>query len=143
MLNSCPISFSLVNEKVVRIQAGLISFAGIIYILYPSNILLLLLFVDFLVRSCGCKEYSVLLHFSLYIYKVCDFEEKNVNSGPKQFATKIGFIFVSISVVLFMFSFIKYSLYTMSILVLCALLEACFGFCVACRIYPYMRRILK
>jgi hypothetical protein len=53
----------------------------------------------------------------------------------------MGFILTSLAILSFMLSFMVLSMVLAGILTLFSFLEGAFGFCVACRIYPFVYRL--
>lgn len=138
---SCPITFEKVDENIVRLQAGLISICGVLYLLTINPLLLALLLYDFFIRIIGYKELSLSVFIAKYLAKQLLLAKKIVDEGPKKFAAQIGLVFVITANILYYSGFLQLSLYTMAILVFCAALESLFGFCVACQIYPLYRKL--
>ena len=98
--------------------------------------------VDFLIRTTNNSRYSPIANLSVAIVKYTKIENSYVNAGPKLFATRVGLIFSSL---IFIASLLNANLLTLSltsILVFFSFLEAVFGFCVACKLYPFIYKIL-
>ncbi|MEZ4604107.1 MAG: DUF4395 family protein [Desulfobacterales bacterium] len=68
---------------------------------------------------------------------------KKTNAGPKLFAARVGFVFCFLIALLYFTGVTELSRVVAAMLIFFALLEAAFGFCVACRMYPYMPDALK
>jgi apolipoprotein N-acyltransferase len=65
------------------------------------------------------------------------------NAGPKIFAAKTGFVFTCVISLLYWLGIPAASDIFALILALFAFLEAAAGFCVACRLYPFMPDFVK
>ncbi|PHR56041.1 MAG: CDP-alcohol phosphatidyltransferase [Arcobacter sp.] len=135
MYKTCPISKTLIDENIVRIQAGLITALAISFIIYPSSVFLIILSLDFLVRVLAYKAYSPLFLISRFCTKVFNLSAHKVDAGPKKFAAKIGLIFSVLSLVLYLFGAHFFTQYLVVALGLCAFAESAFGFCVGCKLY--------
>ena len=138
MKEMCPISFSQVNEKVVRINATLSIFSLILFFFTSFKLIILILGIDFFIRGFLDPKYSPYGAISksiLYIFKA---EPLMVNAGPKIFAARVGFIFCCLTALSWVLNFEKLSLIIGSIFIFFAALEAIFKFCLACRIYPFI-----
>jgi hypothetical protein len=61
-----------------------------------------------------------------------------IDKGPKVFAARIGIVFTAIIVISILANAPVLAIIFASVLALFAFLEAAFGFCVACVIYPYV-----
>jgi len=100
------------------------------------------LVADFFVRSIEKPQYSPLAIISKFILKRLKVNPQLINAGPKIFAARIGLLFavlVSLSVV---FGLGTTAIIFTVIFGICALLEAAIGFCVACRIYPVVYKLI-
>jgi len=140
MKEICPISFSQVNEKVVRINATL-SILSIILLFFTSfKVVILILGIDFFIRGFLNPKYSPYSAISktiLYMFKA---EPLMVNAGPKIFAARVGFIFCCLIALSCFLNFDRLSLIIGSIFIFFAALETIFKFCLACKIYPLIHR---
>jgi hypothetical protein len=65
-----------------------------------------------------------------------------INAGPKIFAARIGLIFSALIVLTYLLNAKILAFIIAGILGLFSFLEAFFGLCVACEIYPYIYRFL-
>jgi hypothetical protein len=136
----CPISDKRINERVARVNGAftallllLFGFTGHWYI--PA-----FLMVDFLMRSGRLSKYSLLGNSSKGIVKWLPMEKQMINAGPKIFAARIALVFSA--VILFASATGMYfTALTFALLLgLFSFLEAAFGICVACKIYPFLYR---
>ncbi len=140
MKEMCPISFSQVNEKVVRINATLSILSIILFFFTSFKLIILILGIDFFIRGFfnpKYSPYSAIAKTTLYIFKA---EPLMVNAGPKIFAARVGFIFCCLIALSYFLNFEKLSLVIGSIFIFFAALEAIFKFCLACKIYPFIHR---
>ncbi|MCE5331232.1 MAG: DUF4395 domain-containing protein [Bacteroidales bacterium] len=134
----CPISNSKIDENVARLNAVLTVLFLAAYVLTNNIILVLFLFIDFFLRGAELSKFSPFAIFSKYVLESFKVKKKPINAGPKIFAARIGVIF-NLGIVLFsLLGFSTVSFLFTLIFGLCALLEAAFGLCVACRIYPFV-----
>lgn len=141
MVKSCPINFIKVDETSVRMQAGFITAIGLSFILQAHLVWLLILLYDFSIRIAGYKKGSLFYQASRLIITLASLPVHQVDAGPKQFAAKIGLVFVAAAIALYISGFVTAAGYVVGGLTLCALLEAALGFCVGCEIYPYWRTV--
>ena len=105
----------------------------------------MILLIDFLIRGLFSGKYSFLTLFSNLIIKTFRINPVMINSGPKVFAARIGFILILLSLLFLVFDLRLYAYITASVFIFFAFLESVFGFCVACKIYPlfYRNRFIK
>ena len=138
----CPVSDKMINERVARMNAAFTLLLLIIYALTNSTIPLVFLVIDFMLRSTALSVYSPISYSSKGLVRYLSFNENLINAGPKIFAARLGLILGSMIVlsIILNISYITYSL--AGILGLFSFLEAAFGFCVACRIYPLIYKWL-
>jgi hypothetical protein len=138
----CPLSEKTIDEKVVRFNAAFTVALLVIFAFTQSVIPLLLLAADFLLRAVDLSNFSLLKMSSQGLVRCLSLKANHINAGPKIFAARLGFVMVlaTITAVVFDFGTTAYAL--ASILGLLSLLEAVFGFCLACKIYTILYRLL-
>lgn len=96
---------------------------------------------DFLIRSGNLSRYSPIGYSSRNIVKLLPLKELLINAGPKIFAARIGLVF---SVIILLASVTGMHLTALvfgSILGMFSFLEAAFGICVACKLYPFLHNM--
>ena len=143
MADACPISFELMNEKVARINGALTVLSMLVFLLTPVKWIIFVLAADLFIRGFLNPAFSVYSNASKGLIQVMKIHPVMTNAGPKIFAARVGFVFCGL-VSLFYFSGLPAAGYTLgAVLVLFAFLEAAFGLCVACRLYPYMPDFVK
>ncbi|MBW6488289.1 DUF4395 domain-containing protein [Sulfurimonas sp.] len=142
-MGSCPVNFKKVDQNVVRIMAGLVSAIGVIFIISPQLWLLAILLYDFLVRSLSYKNASPLFHLARLIAKTLGLKKEDIDAGPKEFALKMGFVFVFISFLMFASGEVVVAALVVAVLVICAFLEVAFNYCIGCQIYILLKRFKK
>jgi hypothetical protein len=75
-----------------------------------------------------------------YLVRSLNLGEILINEGPKVFAARIGLTLSALALVSFIAGFNLAAYILGGILVFFSFLEAVFGFCVACKIYPIFFR---
>ncbi|MBU0632725.1 DUF4395 domain-containing protein [bacterium] len=141
MLKACPISFQKVDETSVRMHAAFICILGLIFIVNDNIVWLAILLYDFIVRIIGYPRFSPLFLLSRSLVNVMSLQPHIVDAGPKQFAAKIGLIFIISAIVAYVNDYGYTAAYIIVILSICAFLEAVFAFCVGCEMYPLWRAL--
>ena len=138
----CPMSEKRVNKWIARVNAGL-TFIILLTFFYTRNpLIILFLAVDFSLRGFDRSEYSPLAWAARNVLKVLPFKKKLINAGPKFFAARIGWFF-SVLVLLFIALRMPVTATVIaSVFTFFAFLEAVFGFCMACYVYPYFYKLL-
>lgn len=142
-MGSCPVIFKKVDQNVIRVMAGLVSAIAVIFIVSPQLWLLTLLLYDFLVRSLDYKKASPLFHIAKIIAKMLGLKKIEIDAGPKEFALKIGFVFVLISFIMFSLEEALAAVLVIAFLLVCAFLEVTFNYCVGCQIYKILKKFTK
>ena len=138
----CPVSDKKVNERVARINGAFTVLILLLSALTQSIIPVIFLAIDFLLRASDYSRYSLLGISSKGIVRYFGLNENIINAGPKIFAARLGFVLSSLIMVSFIFNAHLPALALTGILGLFSFLEAAFGLCVACEIYPFLYRFL-
>jgi hypothetical protein len=140
MKKLCPISTKLINEYTCRLNA-LFTIVVLVLILYAKLYWLLpIISIDLFIRGFIDSQYSLLNQISILIARTIGIS-KTTNAGPKIFAAQIGFFLSLFAIILFVADFQNIGSVILHAFMAFALLEVAFGFCVACRIYPFIRYI--
>ena len=143
MLEACPISFEQINERVARVNGALTVLSMIVFLFTPFKVIALILGSDLFIRGFLKPSYSFYSLLSTNILQLLNIQPVMTNAGPKLFAAKIGFIFCCIISLFHIFGMPTVCFIFGAMLLFFAFLEAAFGFCVACRLYPYMPSLIK
>jgi hypothetical protein len=137
----CPISNKKINEKVARLNAGFTILVLLIYAFTQSIITVIILGIDFFIRGSESAQYSPIRALSKFTVESLHLKPQYVNEGPKKFAARIGFVF-SVLVIIAQIAGLPITANIIaSIFGICAFLEGVFGFCIACRIYPFAYKL--
>ena len=135
---SCPIVLDLVDESAGRIAAFLS--LGLLALAVGSGRgwAVLALAADFALRAAGRATFSPVALAAGRLRRLAGLAERRINAGPKRFAASVGFLF-SLGIGSALLAGLQpLGLALAAILGLCAGLEAFFGFCLACRIHPWL-----
>ena len=137
----CPISDKKINERVARINAAFTVLLLIIFGLTSSVFLILFLAFDFLLRATSYSKFSLVGISSRNIVRYLPFDIHLINAGPKIFAARIGLVLSSVIIIANLANIGWLSFGIAGILGLFSFLEAAFGICVACEIYPFVYKV--
>lgn len=133
----CPISDKVMNEYIARFNAFFTVVFLAVFLITGNLIPVIFLLFDFLLRAKLLTKYSPFAIISTQVISFFKIKNKPVNAGPKIFAVRFG-VFFNISIFLLMIlGFSTIALAVAVIFAFFAFLEAAFGFCVACKVYPY------
>jgi hypothetical protein len=138
----CPVSDKRINERVARINGAFTVLLLVVFGLTQNIIPVVFLALDFFMRASDYSKYSLIAISSKRIVRYLDLDDNLINAGPKIFAARIGLVMSSLIIVAFAFNASVSVLVLAGILGLFSFLEAAFGFCVACEIYPFVFRLL-
>lgn len=137
----CPISDKRINERVARVNAAFTVFLLVLFGLTGSVFLILFLTFDFFLRATSYSKYSLVGLTSRSIVRYLPFDIHLINAGPKIFAARIGLVLSSLIVLANLADIGWLALGIAGILGLFSFLEAAFGMCVACEIYPFVYKL--
>jgi hypothetical protein len=138
----CPVSDKKVNESAARINGALTVLLLISAGIAQSIIPVVFLAVDFFLRSSDYSKYSPVVISSKSIVRYFGLNENTINAGPKIFAARLGFGMSSLIIFSFILNAYIPAYAIGGVLGLFSFLEASFGLCVACEIYPFVYRFL-
>lgn len=142
---SCPISGNKRDNTTVRVVAGfvfVIAVAALLVALLVSlqtaAIITGVLSLDFIIRAFFKPKYSPLATLARGTVTGLNLPKKMVDNAPKVFAARIGVIFSVVATVLFALNLLYAGVAALALLLLCALLESFFGFCLGCWMYALL-----
>ena len=142
MSPTCPISTKRVDSNMVRIIAFQIVLLTLILLFTQEKLIALLIFVDFVLRALRLPQFSPLAVIGRTVLRFFTVEPKLSDESPKRFALYLG-LATSFFIALFViFGLVKAALFLTMVLLICALLEALFDFCIGCKLY-YVIQIIK
>ena len=134
----CPAN--TVDEHAARIVATIVVAAAVASLWPPLRFLVAALAIDFVIRGFVDRRYSPLRFLAKGITGVLGWEPKPVYAPPKRFAAQIGATFTVVATALHLAGLHIGADVATAFLVVAASLEAGFGFCLACWIYPLVFR---
>ncbi len=138
----CPVSDKKTDENVARVNGAFTLLLLLLFVTTHHWLIPAFLAIDFLMRSGDFAKYSLLANSAKSIVNWLPVQKQPINAGPKIFAARIGFTF---SILIFVTAFSglnTVSLVVAGILFVFSFLEAVFGICVACKIYPFVYNAL-
>ena len=141
--NFCPVSSLMIEESKSRMNAALSLLILLGYLYTLSFWVILFLGIDFALRGFGRGAYSPVALLAGWLVKMFNFQNRRINAGPKIFAARIGFVFCAAVVLLMLIHLPTTAFVVAVVLTLFAFLEAVFGFCMACYIYPYVLKLTR
>lgn len=140
MQNVCPITDKRINEQVSRLNALVTVVLVVLFLAFNFWQGLLFLVIDFMIRGFVDSKYSPICQFNIWLSKQLNLSVKMINAGPKIFAAQVGLSLATISLIAFAFNCGTACLVIAGMLGFFSFLESAFGYCVACKLYPFIRR---
>lgn len=138
---SCPVDFVTVNENKVRLIALQIFILSIALLISQHWSLIILLTVDFFLRSFDLNKFSPLAAISAGIIRLFSIGVKPINQGPKRFAARIGLIFSIAMLISYSVGYPTAVTGLAAVLVIFSFLESFLSFCAGCYVYTYSKKI--
>lgn len=143
MAQSCPISFNRIDAHLVRIVALQVIVVALLLIGTGHLFFAALLLFDFSVRTLNLKKLSPFATIARLLIKSFDIKPQLCDEAPKRFALYLGLGIIGFFTLLLLFGFSKVATVLVSILLICASLEAAFDYCIGCKIYHYLQIIFS
>lgn len=141
MAQVCPLLFRQVDATVTRINTFFVISGVLFYLFSGAEWILVMLIIDFLLRLYGYKKFSPTQRVSLLIQNKLNLSPKMEDAGAKRLAAYFGTAFM-IAMTLCDISGMEWIGYFIAMIYLaCAGLDLFFGFCIACKIYYFSKKI--
>ncbi len=144
---SCPISGEQRDNTTVRVVAGFVLVIAVAALLtaflasaHTAAIITGFLALDFIIRALIKPKYSPLATLARGTVSGLKLPKKMVDNAPKVFAARIGVVFSVTATILYAFSLLYAGTVVLAILIVCALLESVFSFCLGCWVYALLPR---
>lgn len=135
MSASCPISTKRVDANMLRAISFQVSLFVTLLLVTQDNFFALVLLFDFTVRALRLTQLSPFHLIGRFVLSGWGVAPKLCDESPKRFALYLGLVTSLILVVLFAAGLSKVATVIAIILLVCALLETVFDFCIGCKIY--------
>ena len=135
ILASCPISTRRVDANIVRAISFQVALFAVILLFTQEIFFAFLLFFDFTVRTLRLSKFSPFYFIAEFILSGWGVAPKLCDESPKRFALYMGLVISLVMAVLFAAGVSTIATFIAVILLLCALLETAFDFCIGCKIY--------
>lgn len=150
LTHACPIDNHKIDEHVTRLVALIVFCLLITAHLNPFSIslpIIILIFLDFLLRATKNTQYSPLARLSRFILNLLHINPKPIDRAPKLFAARIGLLMSTLLLIFIITSVEPVQLYfiILGFFLLATFLESFFAFCLGCQLYSLLIsfRIIK
>ena len=141
MSPSCPISTRRVDSNMVRVISFQVALFTVALLFTQEILFAVVLLFDFVMRVVRKPSLSPFHLIAKFLLEGWNIAPKLCDESPKRFALYMGLATSLILVVLFAAGFPVVATVIALILLLCALLETLFDFCIGCKIYYVIQRI--
>ena len=135
MSPSCPISTRRVDSNMVRIISFQVALFTVILLFTQESIFAVVLLFDFFMRTIRRSNFSPFHLVAAFILTGWGIAPKLCDESPKRFAMYLGLVTSLFLVVFYAAGFSTFATAITVILLICALLETLFDFCIGCKIY--------
>ncbi|WP_373031500.1 DUF4395 domain-containing protein [Sulfurovum sp.] len=135
MSPSCPISTRRVDSNMVRIISFQVALFAMIFLVSQESFFALVLVFDFFMRAIRQSTFSPFQIVGTFVLKGWGIAPKLCDESPKRFALYMGLVTSLFIVIFYVAGFTTVATVLAVILLICALLETLFDFCIGCKIY--------
>ena len=135
MSPSCPISTRRVDSNMVRVISFQVALFTVILLITQESIFALVLVFDFFIRAIRQPNFSPFQIVGQFVLKGWGIAPKLCDESPKRFALYLGLLTSLFLAVFYLAGFTSLATIIAGILLICALLETLFDFCIGCKIY--------
>lgn len=143
MSPSCPISLRRIDSNIVRVIAFEVALFTLLLLVTQNSFFAMVLLFDFSIRAMRLNYLSPFGIFGTFIVKLGNLTPKLCDESPKRFALYLGWIISALLVLFFVIGFSTIATIISIILLVCAVLEMAFDFCIGCKIYYYIQLIQR
>ena len=135
MSPSCPISTRRVDSNMARIISFQVALFTMIFLVSQESLFVFIILFDFLIRALRQPNFSPFQIVGTFVLKGWGIAPKLCDESPKRFALYLGLV-TSLFIIAFYFAgFAPFATALAIILLICALLETLFDFCIGCKLY--------
>ena len=135
MSATCPISTRRVDSNMVRLISFQVALFTVILLITQESAFALILLFDFFMRTIRQQNLSPFYLVGKFILSGWGVAPKLCDESPKRFALYLGLVISLFLVVFYVAGFTEFATIISAILLICALMETLFDFCIGCKIY--------
>jgi len=139
---SCPISTKKIDANIVRLVSFQVALFVVLFLLTKEQWFAFVLLFDFAVRSLRLSKMSPFYLIAQFVVKGWSIAPRLCDESPKRFALFLGLLISFVLVMLIISGLTKIATVLAIVLLICALLETLFDFCIGCKLY-YLIQISK
>jgi len=135
MAQVCPISTKRVDSNMVRVISFQVALFTTALLFTKESIFALVMLFDFFMRTLRQSHLSPFQIVGNFVLKGWGIAPKLCDEMPKRFALYMGLVISLFLVVFYMADVSVIATVITIVLLICALLETLFDFCIGCKIY--------
>ena len=135
MAQVCPISTRRVDSNMVRVISFQVALFTVILLITKESAFAFVLLFDFFMRTLRKSQLSPFHMVAKFVLDGWGIAPKLCDESPKRFALYLGLVTSLFLVVFYAAGFTTFATAITIILLICALLETLFDFCIGCKIY--------
>jgi len=136
--DECPVN--TVDEHAARVVAFFTVVLAAASLYEPLWWLMVILAIDFAIRAWGNRRYSPLRWLAKKATRLFGLGTKPIYAPPKRFAARVGSTFTLVATLFYLLGIRPGGIAATVFLIIAASLEAFFGYCLACWLYPFVHR---
>jgi len=142
MSQSCPISLRRVDSNMIRVISFQVALFTVLLLFTQNSLFAFILLFDFAMRTLRFSHLSPFHLIGKFVLEGWGIAPKLCDESPKRFALYLGLLTSLFLVLFYAAGFGTLATVISIILLICALLETLFDFCIGCKIY-YAIQIVK
>ena len=135
MSPSCPISTRRVDSNMARIISFQVALFTMIFLVSQESFFVFIILFDFFIRALRQSNFSPFQIVGTFVLKGWGIAPKLCDESPKRFALYLGLVTSLFIVIFYVAGFTTFAAWIAIILLICALLETLFDFCIGCKLY--------
>lgn len=135
MAQTCPISTRRVDSNMVRVISFQVALFTIILLITQQSIFAFIILFDFTMRTLRQMNFSPFYLVGKFVLNGWGIAPKLCDESPKRFALYLGLVTSLFLVLFYTAGFTLFATSITIVLLICALLETLFDFCIGCKIY--------
>jgi len=135
MSPSCPISTRRVDSNMIRVISFQVALFTVILLITQESLFALVILFDFFIRALRQSNFSPFQVVGKFVLSGWGVAPKLCDESPKRFALYLGLLTSLFLVIFYIAGFTTFATAIAVILLICALLETLFDFCIGCKVY--------
>lgn len=140
---SCRIDLQQIDSNLARLNAFLFFISNLFFIFYLNIYVMIILAIDSMIKLFFGINSSIICKAIEFVLNQFNIKKKMVDIWPKKFAMKVSLIFAFAVIIFHFFGMPNLAKVVSIIFLIASGLDTFFNLCVACIIFPYIRKYIK